>query len=231
MFARRFLSHTARSCLTEAGDTPGTIVETLLDRYGVLSPPIDAVDLLKREGHKVSRRSIPTPSLKRLRGTVIWVELDTDNRPEQDQFSCAHELGEILLGACVPRTRLERAANRFAAELLMPTRWFRDDQARMDLADLKDRYSTASHEAIAYRLVEFREGLVVTIVDNGTVTRRVAAHDVAGALSQTEREVLMRTRASTRKSALSRDGVTAEAYPVFEGRFQRVIILASPDQW
>jgi hypothetical protein len=75
----------------------------------------------------------------------------------------------------------EQVANRFASALMLPRRWFAADgrENDWDLLELKERYSTASHELIARRMLEMRPGIVITIFDQGRISWRrsnVTAH-------------------------------------------------------
>jgi Zn-dependent peptidase ImmA (M78 family) len=95
--------------------------------------------------------------------------------PRRRRFTVAHEIGHWLLHAqgAVPRTvwcritdgsepgdALEREANRFAAELLMPEAWVRDEAARSgaDREALAQRFDV-SEIAMGWRL--FNLGLAV----------------------------------------------------------------------
>ena len=55
--------------------------------------------------------------------------------------------------------------------LLLPRRWFAADGRELDwdLLELKERYSTASHELIARRMLEMRPPIVITVCDLGRV--------------------------------------------------------------
>jgi Zn-dependent peptidase ImmA (M78 family) len=102
-------------------------------------------------------------------------------RPEREQWAVAHEIGESVayrvfdaLGvqpASAPPTARELVANHLAGCLLLPRRWFAADGLALDwdLLELKQRYSTASHELIARRMLEMRPPIVITICDLGRV--------------------------------------------------------------
>src|SRR5947199_99878 len=68
----------------------------------------------------------------------------------------------------------ESLANLFAHRLLVPTRWLAGEARACgyDLPSLKERFRTASHEVIAWRLLDLSEPCVITIVDNDSVSRR-----------------------------------------------------------
>jgi hypothetical protein len=111
-------------------------------------------------------------------GTIV---VGLAERPEREQWAIAHEIGECIayrvferLGVAFDEalpTARELVANRLASALLLPRRWFAADgrEVDWDLLELKDRYSTASHELIARRMLEMRQPVVMTICDHGRV--------------------------------------------------------------
>ena len=58
----------------------------------------------------------------------------------------------------------ESLANLFAYRLLVPTCWFVQDAKMLDydLLALKQRYSTSSHEVLAWRFLDLAEPCIVT---------------------------------------------------------------------
>ena len=65
-------------------------------------------------------------------------------------------------------------ANLFAYRLLVPSCWFQDDAPTTDydLLELKRRYSTASHEVLAWRMLDLGDPCIITVVDNDAIHRR-----------------------------------------------------------
>jgi IrrE N-terminal-like domain len=156
---------------------------------GVLEPPVDALAVADGLGLVVAR-DYGMPCRGRFvqlaehnsdgdgQGTIV---VGATERPEREQWSVAHEIGESVayrvferLGVApeevLPATR-EVVANRFASALLLPRRWFASDGRDFDwdLIALKERYETASHELIARRMLEMRPPIVITICDLGRV--------------------------------------------------------------
>jgi hypothetical protein len=78
-----------------------------------------------------------------------------------------HELAVDFAEA--PPAAREAVANRLAGCLLLPRDWFIADGSVVDwdLNQLKARYSTASHEMIARRMLEMPPPVIVTLVDQG----------------------------------------------------------------
>ncbi|MCS7306603.1 MAG: ImmA/IrrE family metallo-endopeptidase [Thermoguttaceae bacterium] len=107
-------------------------------------------------------------------------------RAERCYWAAAHELGEHLVYQVAEQLGLrveedwgvwrERMANHLAARILLPTAWFSQDGQRLDwdLRALKQRYSTASHEAIARRMLEMEEPVIISIFDHGQLRWRRA---------------------------------------------------------
>jgi hypothetical protein len=156
---------------------------------GIAGPPVDAVAVADGLGLVVARdfamscrgrfvRLAERQGCGTGQGTIVVGEAE---RPEREQWAVAHEIGESVayrvferLGVdfdeAFPMAR-ERVANRLASCLLLPRRWFAADGRELDwdLAALKERYATASHELIARRMLEMRPPVVVTVCDLGRV--------------------------------------------------------------
>ena len=164
------------------------VVMEILGDAGVAGPPVDA---LPSPGYweslwrwTTASRAAPLCPLERAPPARLAPADDpgaSDLRGERRQWAVAHEIGEhaafrVFLrwgvdGRVVdPRSR-EEVANQLAGRLLLPTEWFTADAAatHWDLLALKARYSTASHELIARRMLECSPPVIVTIIDQGAV--------------------------------------------------------------
>ncbi len=166
----------------------GRIVETL----DWQQEPIDCLRLARRLGVEVaydSRQSGRGRIVSLAGGPVQPAEsilLRPEPRPERVQWAVAHELGEKfacdVFGALgvdpreAPRGARETVANRLAGRILLPSGPFGDHARRCgwDLVELKRRWSTASHELIARRMLDFEPWIVITVFDNGRPTFRGA---------------------------------------------------------
>ncbi len=169
------------------------VVEGVLRAANVSEPPIDPFRIARRLGLQVvwDARLPERGRYLRLRqeggvpprATMI---LQRHPRPERCYWAAAHELGEHLVYQVADRLGLEaeedwgpgreRIANDLAARILLPTAWFFEDGRRLDwdLRALKVRYRTASHEAIARRMLEAEEPVVISIFDQGMLSWRRA---------------------------------------------------------
>ncbi|MER3416152.1 MAG: hypothetical protein C4297_08095 [Gemmataceae bacterium] len=215
------------------------LVDELLDQAAIGQPPVNTLDLAARAlGLQVymdpGQRSRGRASRQRDRGVVF---LRPESRPERLHWALAHEIGEHLkariwqrLGvppAERPALAGESLANLFARRLLVPTRWFRDDApwCHYDLSELKERYRTASHEVIAWRMLDLPDPCIVTVVDNGHVTRRRSnAWPVTRQLLPVERACQHYVHEYSRPRRLQQGGHTVWGWPVHEPDWKREIL-------
>jgi Zn-dependent peptidase ImmA (M78 family)/DNA-binding XRE family transcriptional regulator len=147
---------------------PAHAANELVEVAGIKGPPVDVSWLAEMCGVLVLRRPFPDPLsgliLEQPEGAVIGI--NSEHARVRQRFSTAHELGHHLLRhgetfhidvSETPRPdqdyEIERAANDFAAELLMPRRFvsraFADEQSTPMLARTFD----VSEIAMGYRLV------------------------------------------------------------------------------
>jgi hypothetical protein len=159
---------------------------------GVTRPPIDALAVAEGLRLEIARDVSMTHRGRFVRladhgdsgggtGGVGTIVVGVAERPEREQWAVAHESGESIAYRVFDRlgvsydeaisTARELVANRFASALLLPRRWFAVDgrECDWDLLELKQCYSTASHELIARRMLEMRPPIVITVCDQGRV--------------------------------------------------------------
>src|SRR5262245_25569322 len=147
----------------EIHDAVDRAVAELLDDAGVTAPPVDTLALAQRH-------------------LGLVVRLKPDLTPEQRQYAVAQEIGRVGRDDLLERLGLDpqerrpglqgaSLVNLFADRLLLPTPWFRDEAraSGFDLLALKEVFATASHEAIAWRMLDLDDPSVITVVDNGSV--------------------------------------------------------------
>lgn len=109
----------------------------LLEVFGIIKPPVPVEDIADRLGVPINK--VPAPGWSGAltvmnNHAVIW--LDLVEAPVRHRFTIAHELGHLMLQETERAHRdttfdgspEESAANRFAADLLMPL-WMLDDYA------------------------------------------------------------------------------------------------------
>lgn len=176
----------------------------IIHAAGVTEPPVDALAVARHLGlavlvdDRTSGRA-RTVRLKHRAAAAGCVLLRPEPRSQRRQWAVAHEIGEQLAGEIFARAALdvdempelrEQAANRFAAHLLLPGDWFTADGRELDwnLAALKERYHTASHELIARRMLELGPPAIVSIFDQGRLYLRHGGHGRPPPLTPLETE-------------------------------------------
>jgi hypothetical protein len=117
--------------------------------------------------------------------------------------------------------------NLFAERLLVPTAWLRDEGhvCGFDLFALKDRFTTASHELIAMRMLDLEEPCIITIVDNDHVARRRSnAYRVNKELSGPEQRCLKQVQRYSRPCQIDEEGWRVRGWPIHECDWKREIL-------
>jgi Zn-dependent peptidase ImmA (M78 family) len=213
-------------------------VATLLTEGGIIRPPVDAIHIARRLGIAVIRDADQQP-----RGRQALVAgrpsifVRPDERSERTQWAVAHELGESLIhrffqstgfdaGDVDPRTR-EQAANLAASRILLPTAWFREDAMHCDgdLLTLKRHYATASHELIAFRLLDLRTPTVISVFDQGQQTRRRGSTGLAvPPLDRLEQECWLTVHRFGRFHESADNVRRVQGWPIHEPGWQREIL-------
>jgi hypothetical protein len=223
----------------EVHETVDRAVEELLDGAGVVAPPVDAIQIAQRHLGMIvclDRRQQQRGRAQRAAGRK-QIFLRPEPCEERHQWTVAHEIGEHLkadllarLGVEPGQTRSmsgESLANLFAHRLLVPTPWLRDDAPAcdFDLPELKARYPTASHEVIAWRLLDLPHPCIITLVDNSHVHRRRSnAWPVRKELQPVEAECQRYVNYYSRPHGVSRDGWTVQGWPVHQPDWKREVL-------
>jgi hypothetical protein len=210
------------------------MLEELLEQAGLPEPPVDAMALAQRHlGLTISLDRRP-PQRGRVRRQT---ELRPEPTVERQQWTAAHAIGEHLkpallqrLGIEPPQTRAllgESLTNLFATHLLVPGSWFaaHAPAADYDVLQLKERYRTASHEAIALRLLDLPEPCIITVLDNEHIHRRRSnAWRVRRELSPAERTCQRYVNHYSRPKVVRQDGWTVQGWPVHQTDWKREIL-------
>ena len=114
----------------------------------------------------------------------------------------------------------------------MPTKMLRATlrDCKYDLVALKERFSTATPETIALRLLDLDEPCVVSIVDDGVVVTRRGNRNQAGKkLEPVEQQCHDRIAQLELPHRVRADGWTVQGWPVTGRAFRRIILRAVPD--
>lgn len=223
-------------------------VHELLETARIAGPPVDAIDVALRLQIDVVLDHCQQPRGRQTRfdeRPTIFVR--PEERPERLQWAVAHELGETLahrifcaLDLTVtdlqPQDR-EEIANRFATRLLLPQRWFlaavREHDG--DLLALKKTFSTASHELIAWRLLDLPVPTVITLFDQGRLTRRRGnTARKPPRLHPLEHWCWQQAAEHGEPCTIRQSGLAIQSWPVHEGEwrreFVRTILLQEEDE-
>ncbi|MCB7129561.1 MAG: ImmA/IrrE family metallo-endopeptidase [Candidatus Brocadiales bacterium] len=201
---------------------------TLLSRLNVKGPPVDAFALAKALGISVHiDRELGTRGYSRSRWGIGVIMLGSNNpgMSVRKHFTVAHEIGEMMLAGKVGQGYVEDASNHMAVSLLLPGDWFhRDAEAtEFDLTALKNLYSTASNEIIAYRMVDFKP-LIITIFDNGKLYRRKSSYATrAKKVFPLETKCMKAVNDRAEQVMLKDDGMSVTGWPIFKDGWKRVI--------
>jgi Zn-dependent peptidase ImmA (M78 family) len=225
------------------------IAADVLAKAGITEPPVDAAQIAKRSGLTVAwddrqsgrARVVKLPGAAGAAAPLILLKHDA--RSERQHWSIAHEIGETLAAGAfkqlgvdpqeAPRQAREHVANGIASRLLLPRELFRADAEACgwDLMELKSRYTTASHELIARRMLDFTPPIIVSVFDQNRRTwRKSNLTDRLPKPSPAEIECQRMSHESGRY--LCSDGPSmVRAWPIHEPNWQREIVRVDVDEF
>jgi predicted transcriptional regulator len=218
----------------------------MLDRLGVVEPPVDALWLAEHEFDYSVRETEPDEELEsaprsRVRRKEIVVRFDQteESRQAAGARACARELiPRVLARLGVTVTPEHRPATNalvgmIAPRIVLPSRWFGKDCRKLgyDLMSIKERYATAGYEMIAWRWLEFEEPCIVAIVDDGIVSaRRSNCSPVNKKLTSTEERCAKETQARRESTRVRGEEATTWSWPIPNGPFGRIVLRSVPNE-
>ena len=230
----------------ELADALDRTVEELLARVGCKKPPFDAQAIAKQLGIVVANDSRMTgrARLVKLAGrygqmlTTIFV--GKHERPERLHWSIAHELGEsassqvfqtlgVQASEIATGTR-EKIANLLATRLLLPKPYFSQlgEESHWELLDLKEAFSTASHELIARRMLDMSPSVIVSLWDQGTLQWRQSNCGPSQEITPVEKQVQESSHklneTQTVEAGLPEGMVRLTCWPIHELGWRREIL-------
>lgn len=213
------------------------VVEEMLLRSGTIAPPVDALRVAQRLGIVLAADVNQEGRARQKRlGEQSIILVRPEDRPERLQWAVAHELGEVFAHRVDERAVVnevtegfpirEEIANRMASRLLLPSRWFDGDARRCngDLPTLKGIYRTASHESIAWRLLDLDDSTVITICDQGNVSARRGNYSCPKRLHPIEKSAWEEAHRKNRPSCREEDAVRIQCWPIHELNWKREIL-------
>lgn len=224
---------------SNASEVMADLVRDILGDLGILEPPVDALQVARGIGIEVhmNRKQTSRGRIVEFNG-IPTITLRPEPRKERCQWTVAHEVGKFLIPRLADRLPDDLApiddasrewfANRFAVHLLVPTDWYADDAPRLDhdLIALKLLYRTASYEVLAMRLLDVRPKSIITIFDNGRLTRRLGnmSHR-SPSPAEIERECRCEASQSGMLAKRVGDSISVRAWPIHEDGWKREILL------
>ncbi|MBL8795808.1 MAG: ImmA/IrrE family metallo-endopeptidase [Planctomycetia bacterium] len=225
----------------EVVDVLDRVIDELLDAAGVVQPPVDVIALAQTHLKMVvclDRRQQTRGRAQRASGGQL-ICLRPEPTEERHQWTVAHEIGEHWKADLLARLGIdpegtgpmagESLANLFAYRLLAPSRWFAADAPACDydLLQLKARYRTASHEVLAWRLLDLPAPCIITIVDNERVYRRRSnGIRVTRRLGRAEEDCLRRVHEHGRPVTVRHEPWTVQGWPVHRPDWKREVLRA-----
>jgi len=133
--------------------TPEERAIALLSRYKIKGPPVDVAEIALEEGARVVFQDLEA----KVSGVLVQkdktatIGINALHHPNRQRFSIAHELGHYLMHADRPAVFVDEVlvhfradppdtadyreveANSFAAALLMPSAWLKQDLAEKNI--------------------------------------------------------------------------------------------------
>lgn len=231
----------------ERDDVVSTIdrmVDELLARAGITEPPVDVIALAQKTLGMVvclDKRQAERGRAQKA-GGQRHIYLRPEPREERHQWTVAHEIGEHLKPELLERLGMEPGgtkpmfgeslANLFSYRLLVPTQFFAADARAhdFDLLALKERYSTSSHEVIAWRWLDLTEPCIVTILDNGTIHRRRSnAWPTKKSLAPAEEKCHKTVHQKGKPFEVRAGGWTVHGWPVHQLDWKREVLRSVID--
>lgn len=228
-------------------------VEELLDAVNFTTPPVDAIKLALQLKIEVVLDESQQPRGRRTR--VVGrdaILIRPEERPERTQWSVAHELGETYAHRVfrnltanlrdIPLHQREEVANRFASHLLLPSRWFLPAARHRDgdLIELKRVFYTVSHELIAWRLLDLPVPTMITLFDQGLLSRRRGnTSRKPPRMQPIEHWCWQQAREFRKPCRAQHAGLHVQAWPIYEVGWQREFLRTtceydteeSPSEW
>ncbi|HEV3440491.1 MAG TPA: hypothetical protein VG122_24260 [Gemmata sp.] len=229
-------------------DAIDRLVNGLLERAGVINPPVNALNIAENhlgipvevvEPVEEDERGRPRP---RSRPQGSGIVLSPDMTEEQQQKAAAGGIARALLPDILrkidvaPGTENKQLTSHIrglvVARLLVPNKLLRTalKDCRYDVLALKKTFTTATTEAVALRLLDLDEPCVIAIVDDGVVAvRRGNRLPASKKLEPAEQTCLDRIMQLDQPQRVRAGEWTVHGWPVPDRPFRRIILRAVPD--
>jgi predicted transcriptional regulator len=224
------------------------LVNGLLERAGVAAPPVDALAIAEEhlgipvefvELAEEDERGRRRPRARPIGAAIVLAsDMDEEARQKAAAGSIARALlPDVLRKLDVPpgaenRQFAAHASKAIVERLLVPTKLLRAAlrETKYDLEVLKERFTTATAETIALRLLDLDEPCVISIVDDGVVVIRRGNRSQAGKkLEPVEQQCHDRVAKLELPHRLRAEGCTVQGWFIPGRAFRRIILRAVPD--
>jgi hypothetical protein len=238
-------------------DVPREELSEILDQVAaetlalaqIKEPPVDCLRLAVTLGIQLAWDDRQSGRARFVRLNTLATDsadsilLKPDPRPERRHWAVAHEVGEqqahrvfAMLGVdprMAPPAAREAVANYLANRILLPTPWFnqRAIASDWDLMALKQSFSTASHELLARRMLDFDGSVIISIWDQGKPGFRRS--NLAGRLpgaSAAERACQATVHTSGQPDFQQHTGWRIQGWPIHESDWKREILRVELDE-
>lgn len=233
---------------TEVTRAIDRVVTEVLEQAGIGGSPVDAVCVAKSLDMEVAwddglhgRARIVRLHQPRSAPRRSAILLKPEPRRERRQWAVAHEIGEAVAFRIfehletspgdVGDTAREQIANLFASRLLLPSECYlaKAEACDWDLVELKREFSTASHEIVARRMLDFEPPVIVTIFDQDEIHfRGTNSWTFAPPLMPMERACQRDIHSSGQARCASNEHLTVQGWPVREDSWRREILRLQP---
>lgn len=230
--------------LEELVDAVDRLVAGMLERAGVTAPPVNALAIA--EHHLGIPIDVVEPDdddgRRRSRSSGGGITLSTEMTAEQRQRAAADGIARLLVpdicrkvGVVVGSESRQFAAHVRAltvARVLIPGKMLRAAlrDCKYDVPELHARFSTASMEAVAGRLLDLDGFCVISVVDDGVVaSRRCNRYPAGRKLEAAEQECVDRITELDLPHRARAGEWTAWGWPVPNRPFRRIILRAVRD--
>ncbi|HEV3119829.1 MAG TPA: ImmA/IrrE family metallo-endopeptidase [Gemmataceae bacterium] len=214
-------------------------IDDLLRDAGIDKPPVDAIGLARSHlGMEVCvDNGQPQRGRAQRSAGARQIYLRPEPTVERHQWTVAHEIGEHFKASLLARLGIEAQqtspfagetlANLFAYHLLVPACWLTTDapSCAYDLLHLKALYATASHEVIAWRMLDLPQPCIITVLDNNRIHRRRSnAWVVRKKLAAAEEKCQQCVHAHGRPHLVREEGWTVQGWPIHRTEWKREIL-------
>lgn len=223
------------------------VARKILTEVGLHAPPVDAILMAGRLGLTVAwddRQPGRARHVQLVSGQASGsILLRPEPRPERQHWAVAHEIGETAAGRVfaqlgidvreAPRQAREMVANGLASRLLLPAASLAidGDACHWDLLALKERYSTASHELIARRMLDFVQPVIVAVHDQNRLSWRKSNLATRPRKPSLQELAAVRRAHETSESVRDEGPPAVRAWPIHEPLWKREIVRVEIDEF